>query len=342
MKVLIAGLGSIGQRHARNLRRLLGDSVEILAYRTRGLPHVITESMQIDEAEPVETRYAIRSLTNLDDALAMRPDAVLVCNPNADHLATALAAVRAGCHVLIEKPLSHSYEGVDELIELADRQGRIAAVGYQMRFHPALLRLRELLLARKIGRVVSVRAEMGEYLPAAHPYEDYRVGYAARASLGGGVILCYAHEYDYLAWLFGMPLRLFTMGGRLGSLEIDVEDTAVTTLECAVDGRPLFVQVHHSFLQRPASRSCEVMGECGTIRVDLLAPSVTIASPSGVEQETFERFTRNDLFVTELEHFLAAISGASAPIVTAREAAGSLRIALAARASLSTAQQVQL
>jgi predicted dehydrogenase len=342
VKVLIAGLGSIGQRHVRNLRAVLGDGVEILAYRTRGLPHVITESMQLDDTASVEDRYGVRSFTSLDQALSMRPDAVFVCNPTSHHLATALAAVRAGCHVLIEKPLSHAYDGVEELIETADRQGRIAAVGYQMRCHPALLRLRELVCRKAIGRVVSVRAEMGEYLPDAHPYEDYRVSYAARAVLGGGVILCYVHEYDYLSWLFGMPSRVFTMGGRLGHLEIDVEDTALTTLECEVDGAAVMMQLHHSFLQRPASRTCEVVGECGTIRVDLNAPSMTVASVSGVETHTFDGFKRNDLFVTELKHFLSAIGGADAPIVTAREAARSLRIALAARASLASGQAVCL
>jgi predicted dehydrogenase len=340
VKVLIAGLGSIGQRHVRNLRAVLGDGVEILAYRTRGLPHVITESMQLDDTASVEDRYGVRSFTSLDQALSMRPDAVFVCNPTSHHLATALAAVRAGCHVLIEKPLSHAYDGVEELIETADRQGRIAAVGYQMRCHPALLRLRELVCRKAIGRVVSVRAEMGEYLPDAHPYEDYRVSYAARAVLGGGVILCYVHEYDYLSWLFGMPSRVFTMGGRLGHLEIDVEDTALTTLECEVDGAAVMMQLHHSFLQRPASRTCEVVGECGTIRVDLNRPSMTVASVSGVETHTFDGFKRNDLFVTELKHFLSAIGGADAPIVTAREAAQSLRIALAARASLASGQAV--
>lgn len=135
---------------------------------------------------------------------------------------------------------------------------------------------------------------------------------------------------------------MFTMGGRLGTLEIDVEDTALSTLECQVDGRPVMMQLHHSFLQRPASRTCEVVGDCGTIRVDLNAPSLIVSSASGVEKQSYAGFRRNDLFVAELKHFLSAIAGESAPIVTVREAAGSLRIALAARASLASGQVVRL
>jgi predicted dehydrogenase len=344
VKVLVAGLGSIGQRHVRNLRQLLGRDVEILAYRVRRLPHVITSHMTLDDSRSVEERYSVRSFDDFNQALAERPDAVLVCNPSSEHMPTALAAARVGCHLLVEKPLADSYEHVDELAATVDRHQRVATIGYQLRFHPALRRLRQLLAEGVIGRTVAVRAEMGEYLPAAHPYEDYRQSYAARAELGGGVIFCFIHEFDYLYWLFGRPRRLFTVGGRLGQLEIDVEDTAHTVMECFVDGRPVPVHVQQSFLQRPASRTCEVMGEAGLIRVDLNAPLLTVMSPDGaiVAREAFGGFERNDLFVDELRHFLDAVAGAHGAAVPIAEAAISLRMALAARESLRTGEAVSL
>lgn len=344
MTILVAGLGSIGQRHVRNLRAMLGRNVELLAYRVRGLPHVITDGMTIDRDRSIEELYGVRAFDRLDQALAARPDAVLVCNPSSEHMPVALTAARAGCHLLIEKPLADSYESVDDLIATVDRAQLVATVGYQMRFHPALRRLRQLLEEGAIGRTVAVRAEMGEYLPAAHPYEDYRQSYAARADLGGGVIFCFIHEFDYLYWLFGRPRRLFTVGGRLGQLEIDVEDTAHTVMECTVDGRPLPIHIQHSFLQRPAARSCEVIGDDGTIRVDLNEPSLTVVASGGTprERETFDGFDRNQLFVDELRHFLNAVSGVHAPAVPLADAAVSLRMALAARQSLRTGQVVPL
>lgn len=342
MKILIAGLGSIGQRHLRNLRTLLGDRVELLAYRVRGLEQVITEGMSIETGSSVTAKYGVTPFDRLETALAQRPDAVFVCNPTSEHLATAVAAVRAGCHVFVEKPLSHSADGVAELIALADEAQRVVAVGFQMRWHPALLRTQELLRQGAIGRVISVRADMGEYLPEAHPYEDYRQSYAARADLGGGVLRCYIHEFDYLCWLFGVPRRVFTVGGRLGTLEIDVEDTALTTLELEVDGRPVVIQTHHSFLQRPASRTCEIVGEAGTIRLDLRASSLVVASASGVVQHSFVDHPRNQLFMDELNGFLAAMAGDRTAIVSAHEAMHSLRVALAARQSLATGQVVTL
>lgn len=344
MRILVAGLGSIGQRHVRNLRALVGDEVEILAYRVRGLPDTITEAMAIEPGQAVEAAYNIRSFDRLEAGLAERPDAVLVCNPTSLHMRTALAAVRAGCHVLIEKPLADSLDGIEELITLAERRGLIAAVGYQMRFHPALVRLRELVCRQAIGQVVTVRAEFGEYLPSAHPYEDYRQSYAARADLGGGVILCYIHEFDYLCWLFGFPRRVFASGGRSGVLDVDVEDHALTTMECSLNGKAVAIQLQQDFLRRPGSRTCDIVGDAGTIHVDFSAPHLVVVDRTGttIERATFDGFERNQLFLDEMKHFISAVNGADAPLVTAREAAQSLRVALAARESLATGQAVEL
>lgn len=338
MKVLIAGLGSVGQRHARNLRALLGSKLELFAHRMVGRDQVIADDMSIVPGASVEETYGIRSFEDLDAALAERPDAVLVCNPTSLHAATAIAAMEAGCHVFIEKPLADAGEAIDRMIELATRKQLVAAVGYQMRCHPALLRARELALSGAIGRVRSVRAEFGEYLPDAHPYEDYRISYAARAALGGGVILCYIHEFDYLCWMFGMPVTVSTTGGRLGALDIDVEDTAVTNLQCCVNGHGVTIEVRQSFLQRPPVRTCRMIGNRGTIRVDLQRS--TLHADGAVSEMSAYPIARNELFLQELRHFLSAVSGSAAPIVTLPEAAQSLKIAMAAKASLATGQPV--
>ena len=343
MRVLIAGLGSIGQRHARNLRTVMGDRVELLAYRVRGLPHVITDRMTLDRSAVVEDRLGIRAFDDLDAALAEAPAAVIVSNPTRFHLATANKAVHAGCHVLIEKPLSDSYDGVEDFIACAQRRRLVAAVGYQMRFHPALLRLRALLAEARVGPIQRVRAEWGEYLPDAHPYEDYRQSYAARADLGGGVILCFIHELDYLVWLFGAPKRVSAIGGRSGALEADVEDWATTTMTHQIGGREVTIELRQCFSQRTPSRSCLVTGANGTIAIDLNAPSLEFRSNDGqvVSRETFAPFQRNDLFVNEIKNFLSAIDG-GVVAVPARDGAISLRVALAAKQSIVTGRAVDL
>src|SRR5262245_45887063 len=159
-------------------------------------------------------------------------------------MAAALAVARTGCHLFIEKPLAHEYAGVEELIEIVERQHLIATVGYQLRFHPCLTTTHRLLESDAIGRVLAVRAESGEYMPGWHTYEDYREAYAAHRAMGGGVLLAQVHDMDYLYWFFGLPQRIFALGGHLSSLEMDVEDVASTVMQCEKDGGLFPVHLH--------------------------------------------------------------------------------------------------
>jgi predicted dehydrogenase len=344
MKVLVAGLGSMGQRHVRNLRALLGRDVEIVAYRVRKRTQVLTEALEVEAGSSVEEKYRLHTCDQLDQALALEPQAVFVCNPSRHHMAVALAAAQAGCHLLVEKPLSDRYDGIEELIARVEQQRLVALVGYQMRFHPALQRVRLLLEQGAIGRVLSVHAEIGEYLPSSHPYEDYRGTYAARADLGGGVVLSQSHELDYVYWLFGLPRRIFALGGHLSRLDVDVEDTARILMACIVDGRPVAVHVSQDFVQRPPRQTCRIVGDEGQIQLDLRAPTLEVFDSQGglAERRTFSGFQRNQLFMDELTHFLACLRGEETPRVTLRDGAQSLRMALAVRQSIDTGQVVEL
>ena len=122
MKFMIAGLGSIGRRHFRNLLAL-GER-DILLYRTQ------QSTLPDDELAgfPVET--------DLQSALAHHPQAVIVANPTALHLEVAIPAAETGCSLLLEKPVSHSMEGMDQLEQTMERSGGRLLVGFQFRFHP--------------------------------------------------------------------------------------------------------------------------------------------------------------------------------------------------------------
>jgi len=344
MKVLLAGLGSIGQRHARNLRAVAGDNLDLLAYRVRRLKRVITSELSVETGLDVESRYNVKVYLDLDEALAQKPDAVFVTNPNSQHLPVALAAARTGCNLFIEKPLSQNFEGVSELINLVEKRGLVCLVGYQLRFHPGFKALRSLLEQKAIGRLLEARLTFGEYLPCWHKYEDYRQYHASRRDQGGGVILSQIHDLDYAYSLFGMPRRLFALGGKLSSLEIDVEDTVSILMECVVEGKPVPVHVHQDYIQRLPSRTCEVIGDAGKIMLDFHALTLQVFDRHGelAHNHTFNGLQRNHLFLDELKHFLACVRGEQRPMVTVRAGAQSLRVALAAKESLETGRVVEL
>jgi predicted dehydrogenase len=345
MKVLFAGLGSIGQRHLRNLRALVPGDLEVLAWRTRRLGTVVTDRLGVATGADLERDLGVRAFADLEAALAEGPQAVFVCNPSALHLGVAGPAVEAGADLFLEKPVSDRIDGVEALAAAVEARGVVAAVGCQLRFHPLLRRLRSLLHDGAIGQVVAARVQVGEYLPGWHPYEDYRQGYAARQDLGGGVVLTLIHELDYVYWLFGLPTHVYAVGGHLSRLELDVEDTASILLTHELDGRRVPVHVHMDYLQRPPARGCSVIGDGGRLELDLTAiPSLTLYGPDGAVRETqrLEHFERNQLFLDEMTDFLHAIAGRTRPAVPLREGVDGLRLALAVKASMAMGAVVAL
>ena len=344
LKVLFAGLGSIGQRHVRNLRMLLGDKVEILAYRAKHQSPLLNADMTVHAGSDLETSYGIRSFERMENALDEKPDAVFVTNPNSCHLAVALAAAEQGCHLFIEKPISHTLQGVDRLVEIVERKKLAALVGYQFRFHPGLRLIKSILEEGRLGRLIGAHIVNGEYLPAWHPYEDYRNTHPAQRDLGGGCLSIQTHELDYARWLLGMPRKVYAVGGHLSGLDVDVEDSVSILMECESEGRSLPVHVHLDYLQQPPQRICEVYGDGGKVRYDYYANVLQIHQTATGKEEfhRFDSFERNQMFIDELKHFLACIRGEERPLVDLREGQLSMLIAQAASESLKTGTAIRV
>ena len=340
MKFLIAGLGSIGRRHFRNLIALGEKDIVLLRTRKGTLPD--------DELAgyPVETDF--------NEALKKhRPDAVIVANPTSMHLDVAIPAAEAGYHILLEKPVSHSLERLDVLQRAAEKSGSKILVGFQFRYHPTLNKARELIQSNTLGRILSVHAHWGEYLPQWHPWEDYRQSYAARADLGGGVIVTLTHPLDYLRYLLDEVESLWSFNGHISPLEVDVEDVAEIGLKFvngAVGG------VHVNYFQRPPVHRLEIIGTNGTLRWDnadgilrlhkMPAPFGSFSdNPPAPVMETFtppEGFERNQLFVAQTRHFIEIVRGEAEPVCRLEDGMLALRLALAAYESQKTGRMVKI
>lgn len=322
MKILIAGFGSIGRRHFRNLRALGVDDFIFLRSGRSTLPN--------DEisAYPAET--------SIEAALAHRPDAVIVANPTALHLDVAIPAVAQGCHLFLEKPISHSLAGVGRLREALAQGGGRALVGFQFRYHPGLQQIKTWLERDAIGHPLSVRAHWGEYLPGWHPWEDYRRGYSARKDLGGGVVLTLCHPLDYLRWLLGDAARLWAFTGQESDLELEVEDTAEIGLRFA---NGVLGTVHLDYNQRPPAHHLEITGTRGTIRWDNEDGAARLWQVETGDWEIApppNGFERNDLFLAQMRHFLAVASGVESPRCTLDDGIQALKLALAVYESART------
>lgn len=360
------GLGSIGQRHVRNLKRLLGDQCEISAYRVRRLQQTFSDTMQIRDGVNLETEYQIRVYTDLETALGIgqaaqerhKPDLVFVTNITSKHMECALAAAEAGCHIFLEKPVSDSMDGVERLMRLKEEKKIHIFMGYQNRYHVCIKKLREYLREGVLGRLVSVDAAFCERLTTMHTYEDYSTTYMARKEMGGGPILnLQIHDLDYLQWLFGMPETVYAIAGKHSGLNIDVEDHAV--ISYATDdtgkepqqekagesvnpdalreddaGQRLTITSKSDFLQYPPVHTCTVVGEKGRIELDFNRAAVTLILEDGRPKVSeFPDFARNDMFLEELQDCLHCIQEDTPEKIPLSEGVKGLKIALAAKES---------
>lgn len=320
MRLLIIGCGSIGTRHARNLNSFPG--VE-----------VITHDSEADRAAQVRDDLGVWSTTVLDQALDKRPDAVLICTPTYTHLELAERALDTGAHVFIEKPLSNSLEGICEFIERVDKGQQVVLVGCNLRFHPPVRQVQAWIDSGKIGRLQFARLQYGHYLPNWRA-TDYRHTYSAQNEQGGGVILDAIHELDLgLAWL-GEVESVYCLATRLGDLEIDVEDTAEILLRSP---KRAVAQIHIDYLRPERARTYELLGSAGMIRWMARGkrPEHSQVSCYQLETDKWETYEfesdLNEMYVEEMRHFLACLSGKAQPVMDAKRGQRVLSLALAAK-----------
>lgn len=329
MNILVVGCGSIGKRHIRNLQTL--QAGEIVAFDLRA-----------DRRAEVEAAYQIKTYVDYADALAQHPNIVLICTPTSLHMPYAQQASAIGAHVFIEKPLSHTLEGVDAFLQTVATQKTVTLVGCNYRFHPGLQMVKNLLNEGQIGTPLSAHVEFGQYLPDWHPYEDYRQGYSANQKLGGGIILDRIHELDYITWLLGYPTEIFCFAHTTNTLEIDTEDIAKMLLRF---DKGLIADIHVDYLQRAYHSSCKIVGQTGTIVWNYRDHAVhhyTAHNKKWQITRWQDTYDANDMYIKEMTHFLNCIHKKQRPELDAKGGKNILLIAEAAKQSARTGHKVPL
>jgi predicted dehydrogenase len=312
-KILICGLGSIGERHANNL---LDAGFEDLVLLRR-------------ERRPTRTlKREIPTVLSFDEAKLEKPDVAFICSPSHLHGEHAMRCASMGCHLFIEKPVAHDLRQINALRKAVKRANVQVMVGYMMRFHPLLIQLHDMIKAGDLGEILTARSQWGEYLPDWHPWEDYRQSYAAVASMGGGPTLTLSHELDTLAWLLGPPRTVKALVGQSPSLETTSE--AWSQILLGFGGRAT-ASIQLDYLQKPPARSLEVVGTCARAVFDYYAAELTIL---GQEKSAIYKvdkgWNRNDMFRDEVQYFMDALDSGSKISPSLEDGELALSIALSA------------
>lgn len=311
LRLLLAGCGSIGKRHGQVLRDMGAKNL-----------------FACDPSE--EQRNSFRALlpeaklfVDYEEALAaVSPDAVFILTPTAMHLDMAMKALKAGCHVFIEKPLAPISDGVEELKTLAREKGLHVMVGFCFRYHEVLLKAKKLLEEGTIGRLINIRAMVGE--PFAEVQPNYLNMYYSRYSGAFELV----HDLDLALWYSGQKVKeVYSVNGPFSDMGMQSPDSVEILL--GFEDR-MAATVHLDFYQYPRRRQMELMGVKGTIIVEFASwDEATLSwynSDTRVWNKTTYPTKRNDMFRDEDTEFLRAVLGEGEIICTVDEALRSLRV----------------
>lgn len=320
MRVLVVGTGSIGSRHLKNLVEFGNE--------------VYAVDINKDNLERLSS-LPRASFTSLDEALNTNPDVALICTYSNDHIVPAIKCANAGCHLFIEKPLSLSLDGIDELIEILGKKNLISMVGCNMRFHPAISYVQDTLTKNPFfSKKLWGSLEFGFYLP--FDKEDYKNHYKANKSKGGNLIFDDIHDLDCAVWFFGEPVEVLCNKSILSSLKIDTEDHVEMIIKFASGA---MCTIHMDYLQHGYSRRYKVVCEEGTISWDFVLGKIgiiTTLEKEWVWKDIKLEVLYNQMYIDEIKYFTNCVLSGRETFNSIKQSLPVLKLAMAANKACRT------
>lgn len=327
LRIGIVGLGRLGKRHA-----------EALAFRTRHCELVAACSPVADERSYASTQLGIARVYEDFDAFLADPemDAVVLVTPTSMHADQTIAALQAGKHVFVEKPLALNVADCERVLAVAQqRPTQVAMVGFVRRFDPSYLNAQAAVAAGEIGRPFLVRSQTCDQ----NDPEGFFVRFAPTS---GGIFMdCSVHDIDLARWMLNRPkaLRAFATGTvalHPALAEMGDVDNGLAVVEFEGGARAVFYASRT--MAHGHETSTEVIGTTGKLTVGEHAASDRVVRSDqhgvrhGVVKDFYERFEA--AFGAEMAAFVAACRGEQPLSLTLDDALEATRIGLAITRSL--------
>ena len=315
MKFLVIGCGSIGQRHIKNLLTVGESNIEI--YDSN---HHLSKK--------VGKSFKVRTLDRLE---FNEPDCTLICTPPSSHIKLANMSLKNGSHVFVEKPLSDTLSGINELAKISKDKSLQVFVGYTFRFDLGLVKIKQLLSQKIIGNILSFDAYEGWYLPKWRPWQDHTKSYTGSKKLGGGIILDGSHEINYLQWLGGRINQVFSYYNSTPKLKVKTEGIAeiLVLFQSNAIGR-----VHLDFVNPVYNRHCEIIGDEGSIKWSFEEKTIQIQKNKQNKPKKIKYGNdTNKMYLDEIKYVVECINGKKDNLINLNEAKKTLEISLAIKKS---------
>ncbi len=340
-RLAIVGAGVIGKRHMAAIA--VTPSAELVAIAD-----------PVPAAKSVAEASGIQWFAETEDMLgSAKPDGVIVATPTEHHLAPVLAAMDAGAHVLVEKPVTPSLAQAEDIIARSAATGRHVLVGHHRRHYRVLHKARELVQGGALGRLVAVCGQWNVKKPPAYFQSDWR-----KKREAGPVLTNLIHEMDSLRFICGdvasvsaemtcdilgyekedaAALIVRFENGALGSFILSDQTPSPWAWEFATGENPAF--------PRSVQNTCRFMGT----RAALDFPNLTMWTGEGGEPDWNHTMTAQaidadlgDAFAAQCSHFCAVIRGDEAPRITASDATKTLQATLAVFEAAESGKRIDL
>ena len=329
-KILIVGAGSAGKRHLAIAKTLFPNAVIAL----------LTKRTNIDSVLNPDFHFV-----NVADAIRFQPDIAVISGASSSRMEISTLLASSGTHLLIEKPISNSMEGVLNLVNISQDKKSILAVGYNLRFNESLMTFRDHINSQIIGKPLLINCEVGQFLPSWRENIDYRETVSANRKLGGGVLLELSHEIDYLGWIFGSINWVRATVMKQSSLEIDVEDSAFLTLGIENRNNPkLVANLTMDFIRQDKRRNCVVVGDKGTLKWDGVNQEVALLEKDETIWKILFKANSaiNDSYLKEWNDFVECINSGNSPKANGLDGIHALEVIESALESAPTGTQIQV
>lgn len=311
MRVLVAGCGSAGKRHIKNLIAL--QEIEKVFIYTN-IDDCLNNFSNKEKLERVN------SLEKID------VDFAVIANETYKHIDTAIVLGKQGIHLFIEKPVSHNFNNIDLLMEIIKNNKLKTCIGYNLRFLGIVQFIKRLLNEKAFGNIYFAKIEVGKYLPLWRQGINYKGSYSIHKYKGGGVSLDLSHEIDYMRYLFGDPSSWNIMATKIGDVTIDSDDLFEGIF---LYSSGFICNVHMDYLQVNPKRELRIAGSKGLLTCDFINKKMTIRENDKGMESIFNdtaMFNMDATYCDELVHFMDSIRHDFEPCITLEDGIGTLKL----------------
>ncbi len=298
MKILFIGLGSIGQRHLRIIKKLY-KKYKIYYLKVSKSNIIINDDLVGKKVSSISEYYNITEIS-IFQLKNISFDLTFITNPISLHVKYALKMAKLGSNLFIEKPLSNNLNKINELIKISKKNKIKIYVGYHLRFHPGIIKIKDLISTKQLGVPISGLFYFGEYLPMTRTYVDYSKTHMASKRLGGGAALCLSHQIDLCIYLLKDIKLEYASLYKKSKLKINTEDVCKLILK---DKNNSSFSIILNFLDNPANNFIKLNFQKGYIKWDYVNKSLLIENYHKKKPTIFsyKKISRNNIFEKQIK-----------------------------------------